>query len=99
MRSLIASFAFSNPVGFHAADGRGHRLLAEHVIRLDGANPQIAARLVVPLGRWARFTEPQSSSMHAELVRIRDSGTLSPDVFELVTKSLGAGQCKPQHDM
>jgi len=88
VRALIASFAFSNPVGFHAANGLGHRLLADKVIELDTINPQIAARLVAPLGRWSRFSEPQASSMRGELERIRDSGTLSPDVFELVARSL-----------
>ena len=88
VRALIASFAFSNPLGFHAADGAGHALLAEHVIRLDRSNPQVAARLASPLGRWARFAEPVASSMRAGLVRIRDSGTLSPDVFEIVERGL-----------
>ena len=92
VRALIASFAFSNPVGFHTPDGSGHRLLADHVIRLDRSNPQIAARLVTPLTRWARFVEPQASSMRSELERVRDAGTLSPDVYELVAKSLD-GSC------
>ena len=87
-RSLLASLAYANPVRFHRADGAGHRLLAEHVILLDRTNPQLAARLVVPLGSWARFAEPRASSMRAELARIRDSGTLSPDVFEIVARSL-----------
>lgn len=88
VRSLIASFALFNPVRFHDAGGRGHRLLADHVIMLDAINPQIAARLVTPLGRWGRFSEPQATSMREQLERIRDQATLSPDVFELVTRSL-----------
>lgn len=95
VRALIASFGFSNPVGLHAIDGRGHRLLADKVLLLDGINPQIAARLVAPLGRWSRFCEPQASSMRSELERIRDSGTLSPDVFELVDRSLGIEDDRP----
>ena len=73
-RSLLASLAYANPVHFHAASGDGHRLLAEHVLKLDRTNPQLAARLVSPLGRWARFVEPQAASMRAELERIREAG-------------------------
>ena len=88
VRSLLASFSQANPTGFHEPRGGGHRLLAEHVLRLDRTNPQLAARLLAPLARWARFTEPQASSMRAELERIRDAGRLSPDVFEIVARSL-----------
>jgi len=90
-RSLLSSLAYANPVHFHRADGAGHRLLAERVRQLDRSNPQLAASLVAPLGRWARFAEPQSGSMRDALVRLRDAGPLSPDVFEIVSRSLDVG--------
>ena len=89
VRSLIASFAFSNPRGFHVPDGAGHAVLADQVIRLDRSNPQLASSLVAPLARWARFAEPWASSMRAQLTRVRASGPLSPDVFEIVERGLG----------
>jgi len=88
LRSVVASFAMNNPVGFHAMDGRGYSLLADQIIKLDKVNPQVAARLVPPLGRWRRFVPKQQASMHAQLERIMQAGDLSPDVYELVSKSL-----------
>lgn len=89
-RSLIAVFAIGNPVGFHGRDGRGYRWVADQVLALDKTNPMTAARLVGSLGRWRRFEPVASQLMQLELLRIRDSGPLSKDVFELVSKSLDA---------
>ncbi len=88
LRSLIATFAMSNPVCLHSDDGRGYTLLADFVIALDRLNPQVAARLVSPMSRWRRFTPLHQQLMSAELARILAVGKLSPDVFELVSKSL-----------
>ncbi|MEQ9198652.1 MAG: DUF3458 domain-containing protein, partial [Rhodospirillales bacterium] len=54
VRSLVGSFAMRNLTAFHAADGAGYGFLADRVIELDAINPQVAARLVQPLGRWQR---------------------------------------------
>jgi len=88
LRSVVASFAMNNPRGFHDADGAGYRLLSDQVIALDKFNPQVAARMVSPLGRWKRLDSESGRLMKLELARILDSGTLSPDVYELVSKSL-----------
>ena len=37
---------------------RGYRLLADMILAVDEFNPQVAARLVPPLGRWRRFEAP-----------------------------------------
>ncbi|MDO6459219.1 aminopeptidase N [Granulosicoccaceae sp. 1_MG-2023] len=89
VRSLVAAFAMSNPLRFHQADGRGYVFLADYIIKLDKTNPQLAARLVAPLSRWRRYDEARQSLMREQLARIKDSGKLSPDVFEIVQKSLG----------
>jgi aminopeptidase N len=88
VRSLIAAFTAGNPARFHAADGGGYRLLADVVITLNGRNPQLAARLLGPLTRWRGLTEEYRQLMRGELQRILDSGGLSPDVYEVVSKSL-----------
>lgn len=89
LRSVVSSFALNNPRGFHDADGAGYRLLSDQVIALDKFNPQVAARMVSPLGRWKRLDVESGRLMKSELERILNSGTLSPDVYELVSKSLG----------
>jgi aminopeptidase N len=58
------------------------------IIAADKLNPQIAARLVPPLGRWKRFEPKRSAMMRAELQRIAATPGLSKDVYEQVSKSL-----------
>lgn len=87
-RSLIGAFASGNPVHLHAADGAGYTLVANYILKLDGANPQLAARLVTPFLQWQRFVEPQRGLMHETLERIAAAPKLSPDVYEIVHKGL-----------
>jgi aminopeptidase N len=89
VRAVIGAFATGNPVHFHAADGSGYSFLADQIIRLDGLNPQVAARLVAPLTRWKRYDEARQRMMRECLARIRRHPGLSPDVTELVAKGLG----------
>jgi aminopeptidase N len=63
-------------------------MVADAIIALDKLNPQTAARLVPPLGRWRRFDEGRAAMMRAELERIAATPGLSRDVLEQVTKSL-----------
>ncbi len=89
VRALILAFCSGNPYRFHAADGSGYRFLAERVLQLDPINPQIAARLATQLGRWRRYDEGRQALMRAELSRVLAADGLSPDVFEIASKSLG----------
>ncbi|MFD2644488.1 aminopeptidase N [Pseudomonas japonica] len=88
VRALIGAFAGQNLVNFHAADGSGYRFLADIVIELNALNPQIASRQLAPLTRWRKYDAKRQALMKGELQRIRDSGSLSSDVFEVVSKSL-----------
>ncbi len=87
VRALIGAFAGQNPLQFHRADGAGYRLLGEVVEKLNGSNPQLAARILSPLTRWRRY-RGRAELMRAELQRLADLEDLSPDVYELVSKSL-----------
>ena len=88
VRSLLASFAMSNPTGFHLADGSAYRLFADQVIKLDKLNPQIAARMVAAFNRWKRFDQDRQNLMRQELERILKTKGLSPDVYEIVSNAL-----------
>ncbi len=88
VRALIGAFAGQNLVNFHAIDGSGYRFLADQVIVLNALNPQIASRLLAPLTRWRKYGAARQALMKAELERILASGKLSPDVYEVVSKSL-----------
>jgi aminopeptidase N len=87
VRALVGAFA-ANQRSFHSGDGRGYRFLADTILALDPINPQTAARLVAPLGRWRRFAEARGAAMRTELERIVAAPKLSKDVFEQASKSL-----------
>jgi aminopeptidase N len=87
MRSLVGAFA-SNQSAFHDFSGRGYRFLADMILAVDRLNPQTAARLVAPLGRWRRFDAVRRDLIKAELERIVATPGLSKDVFEQASKSL-----------
>ncbi|MGL4965818.1 MAG: aminopeptidase N [Inquilinus sp.] len=86
-RALISSLAMGNPLHFHAADGSGYAFLADQVLALNGPNPQLAARILVPLGRWQRHEPGRRAAMQAELDRILAAPDLSRDVYEIAAKS------------
>ena len=87
LRALVGAFT-ANQRAFHDASGRGYRFLADMVIAVDRLNPQTAAKLVPPLGRWRRFDVARAGLMKAELERILATAGLSKDVFEQASKSL-----------
>jgi aminopeptidase N len=89
VRSLVGAFCTANPARFHAADGSGYRFLADVVLELDPANPQIAARLLKTLIRWRRYDAVRAEHMRSQLERVRACETLSKDAFEVVSKGLG----------
>ena len=86
-RSLIGAFSV-NQRAFHDVSGRGYRFVADQLIALDKLNPQTAAKLIPPLGRWKRFDEGRAAKMRAELERIVATPGLSKDMFEQASKSL-----------
>ena len=87
LRSLAGTFG-ANQWAFHSADGRGYKFLADMIIATDKLNPQIAARMVPPFGRWRRFEPQRAELMRQALERIAAVPGLSKDVFEQVSKSL-----------
>jgi aminopeptidase N len=87
LRSLAGTFG-ANHWAFHSPDGRGYAFLAEMIIAADKLNPQVAARLVTPFGRWRRFEPKRAELMRQALERVIATLGLSKDVFEQVSKSL-----------
>ncbi|MDB5699342.1 MAG: pepN [Alphaproteobacteria bacterium] len=87
LRSLVGAFA-ANQRAFHHPSGRGYRFVADMILAVERINPQAAARLVPPLGRWRRFDKVRAELMKAELQRIASAEGLSKDVFEQASKSL-----------
>lgn len=89
VRALIGSFAFSNPLCFHHASGRGYRFLREQLSVLDKINPQVAARLITPLTQTTGLDEHRCLLIRAELLALAEH-PLSRDLQEKVQRSLQA---------
>ena len=67
----------------------GFALLEEVVTFLDPSNPQIAARLLTAMRSWRSLEEVRRGQAEAMLRRIAALPSLSPDVRDIVTRSLG----------
>ena len=86
--SLIGAFAWGNPVNFNRPDGQGHDFVAERVLEIDAFNPQVAARLLSAFRSWKVLESGRRQTARRALQRIARTKPLSPDVFEIVSKTL-----------
>ena len=73
---------------YHAANGEGYQFLAAQVIALNSLNPQVASRMVTALTSWRRFDVQRQNLMKMQLQRIMQTPDISPDVYEMASKSL-----------
>ncbi len=88
VRSLIGAFAAANQTGFHRLDGAGYEFFAEAVLEIDGANPQIAARLATSMRSW-RSLEPERGELaRRALARIAATDSLSVDLRDIIERTL-----------
>jgi aminopeptidase N len=87
-RALVQTFAAANPVRFHDPSGAGYRFVADQILAIDGANPNMAARLVETLCGWRRYGRELGGKMKAELERIVETPGLSKNVLEMATRAL-----------
>jgi aminopeptidase N len=88
VRALIGSFAMLNQVQFNRVDGAGYEFLAEIVLRLDEANPQLAARLLTSFGTWRMMNQARRSKARQTLLAIAGKPNLSRDVADIVNRSV-----------
>jgi len=88
VRSLIGSFSLNNPTQFNRQDGAGYDFLADIVLELDAANPQVAARLLTAFGPWRTMEPKRRQKAEVALRRIAGRTNLSPDVSDIVLRSL-----------
>ncbi len=88
IRALIGSFALGNATQFHRPDGAGYDLLAEVVLGLNEANPQVAARLLTAFASWRRMEAGRRGLARSALQRIAGAERLSVDVADIVGRSL-----------
>jgi aminopeptidase N len=88
VRSLVGSFALGNFARFNAEDGAGYAFAADQVRTLDPTNPQLASTIAGAFNLWKRYAEPRRGLLRRALSRIAKTPNLSPDVSEVVQRTL-----------
>jgi len=88
--ALIGGFAGGNAIRFHERSGAGYEFLGDQVLILNRLNPQVASRMVKLFAHWRKYDDQRQALMRAQLERIVSAPNLSPDVFEIASKSLEA---------
>ena len=84
--ALISGFSAGNPAAFNAADGSGYRLVADAILTLDPINPQVASRVATGFRSSRLLNAPRRAAAAGELNRVLAQASLSPDVYEIVSK-------------
>ncbi|MCL4712237.1 MAG: aminopeptidase N [Pseudorhodoplanes sp.] len=88
VRALIGTFAQGNATQFNRADGAGYDFVAEHALRLDRRNPQVAARLLTAFRSWRALESGRCGHAEAALRRIAATAGLSADVKDIAERAL-----------
>ena len=91
VRAVLGAFMAGNPMRFYATDGSGYRFVASCLIDIDKRNPQVAARMVLPLTRMAAYDAERQLRMTAALQTIA-AASPSSDLGEVVDKALAANE-------
>lgn len=88
VRALIGTFAAGNPVRFHAADGSGYQFLRDVLIQLNQLNPQVAARLIVPMIQFQRLDTERRRQIRCVLTELAGLPNLARDLYEKIERAL-----------
>jgi aminopeptidase N len=88
VRSLIGAFAQGNHTQFNRPDGAGYDFVAERILALDPANPQVAARMTTAFKSWRALEPGRRGRAQAALRRIAEAPKLSRDVGDIVQRAL-----------
>jgi aminopeptidase N len=91
VRALIGNFAQANQTQFNRCDGEGYAFHADTMLALDSINPQVAARLMTAFRSWRALEPERRSKAEAALKRVAASSSLSRDLQDIVTRTLGTG--------
>ncbi|QJX01442.1 aminopeptidase N C-terminal domain-containing protein [Alcanivorax sp. IO_7] len=85
---MVGTLVNGNPSAFHAPDGSGYALFARALKKLDGINPQIAARLASGGARLKRLEPALADQLGAALRDIRPGASVN--LAEVLDRILGA---------
>ena len=87
IRSVLGTFQKENIILFHADDATGYEFISEQVSLVDKKNPQIAARLILPLTRYKNYKNDRKLKIKEALKNISRKN-ISNDLSEIIAKAL-----------
>ena len=87
LRAVLGAFMVGNTPCFHAADGSGYGFVASQLIEIDKRNPQVAARMALPMTRMSNYDTARQDRMRTALQTVQ-AGAGSSDLKEVVDKAL-----------
>ncbi len=87
LRSVLGTFQKENILLFHAEDSSGYNFISEQISIIDKKNPQVAARLILPLTRFKHYNEDRKNKIMKVLKNICDQKP-SNDLLEIIEKAL-----------
>jgi aminopeptidase N len=88
VRSLIGAFAQGNQTQFNRPDGAGYDFVADRILELDPANPQVASRMTTAFKSWRALESGRRARAQAALQRIANAPKLSRDVSDIAQRAL-----------
>ena len=87
LRSVLGAFQRENILLFHADDSSGYNFISEQISIIDKRNPQVAARLILPLTRFKNYNEDRKYKIRKVLKNIFNQKP-SIDLSEIIEKAL-----------
>ena len=87
VRSVLGTFQKDNIELFHADNESGYDFISKQIIKIDKINPQISARLILPLTRYSNYNLTRKNKMLKYVKRIMDFNP-SKDLYEIASKAL-----------
>ena len=87
-RSVIGGLAM-NPAGFHDPSGESYALVAFWLGKMDGINPQTAARMSTAFETWRRYDGDRQTLIKDALGQLKSREGISRDLAEMVGRMLG----------
>ncbi|MEM1375932.1 MAG: aminopeptidase N [Pseudomonadota bacterium] len=88
VRALLGAFATGNPVAFNRPDGASYAFFCDSVLKLDGINPQVAARLMTAMRSWRDLEPVRRDAAHDALKKLSANANLSRDLSDIVGRTL-----------
>ncbi|UJW85542.1 aminopeptidase N [Devosia sp. SL43] len=90
LRSLMGTFAMSNPTQFARADGAGFRFVADFVAEVDKINPQVAARVLTGFRVWPMLESERRDAAKSALTGLQSVNSLSRNTADILTRMLAS---------